>query len=305
MNAKTSVYLQLATGTFFWGLNFHLAQISIGYLSSIGASAGRYVFAAIGILVFYPFFARKRVTREMWHKSKQNAGWIILTGLCGVFFFNYYFFKGLETAEAINGALIIALNPVFTLVFSMFMLKARVSKIQLAGILVSLVGVAIVLSQGNISTLLTMSFNIGDFYLLIASILFSFHNVLIQKFLNWINPILLTLFTNCLAAILFVIISFPELYNVPSGHLDLPFWLSVSAMGIFGTAMGFVFWNNGVRQIGAGNTAMFLNLVPVYAAITGIFFNNYITIYQLAGGVFIGYGIYLSIKGNKRAQLQS
>lgn len=297
MKGSQHTYLLLIFGTLFWGVNFHLAQISTQYVSPMSASAARYVFASIGIIILFPFLAKNYLSKETLRKTVNHAIPIIVVGLSGVFVFNYFFFKGLSMTAAINGALLVALNPMLTLLFASVLLSVPIYKRQAQGILISLVGVVIVISKGSLAVLLNLGFNTGDIYLLVASMLFALHNVLIQKYLSWIHPAWLTLLTTVGGCILMILFSLEE-WSAPETWqlLDYHFLFAIMAMGLLGTSLSFTFWNMGINKVGANRTAVFLNLIPVFAAVSGLFFGQIITLAQLLGGVFIGWGIYWTIR---------
>ncbi len=294
---KSQTYFLLLLGTLFWGINFHFAQIATSYVSPMAASAVRYFFATVGLIILFPFIGLKHLSVEVFKKTINHIIPIGLVGLSGVFLFNYFFFKGLSLTQAINGALLVALNPMLTLIISSLLIATPVSKKQIYGIAISLFGVLIVITHGNLIQILHLEINRGDLYLFIASILFAFHNVLIQKYLQWIHPVWLTLITTATSFLLFVLSSWTDWHNESLlNTLDNKFWLSLAAMGVLGTTLSFTVWNNGIKQVGAGKTAIFLNLVPIFAVVSGLFFGQIITLSQIFGGAFIGLGIYLTIR---------
>ncbi|MDH5598513.1 MAG: DMT family transporter, partial [Cyclobacteriaceae bacterium] len=250
MPDKAKAYVLLVFGTLFWGTNFHFAQVATQYMSPMGASVVRYFFAVLGLLFLIPFYTKKVNFKIEIKKAFHHSFILTIISVVGVFLFNYYFFLGLTKTEALNGALIIALNPILTLIFSLFLLKQFIAKKQLIGVVLSLVGVLIIISKADWNVIKTFSFNIGDTYMLLATSLFALHHVLMQKFVMHLNAIVITIFTTTIAFLLFVIFSFNEIFIFSELDLDAVFWASIIFMGIAGTTLSFSFWNIGITTIG-------------------------------------------------------
>lgn len=296
-NKPNNIYVLLVLGTMFWGVNFHLAQIGTAYVSPMAASAFRYTFASIGLLVITPIFLKGYLNRELFRRTGKSAAAIALVGLSGVFLFNYFFFKGLSLTDAINGALLVSLNPMLTLLFASIFISAPIYKGQVFGIIISLLGVLIVITKGEYNVLINLSFNEGDLFLLLASILFAFHNVMIQKYLSWIHPVWLTILTTVGGGVLMIIFSMDSLVSAEVWSvLDSRFFLAMMGMGFLGTTLSFMFWNMGINRVGANRTAVFLNLIPVFAAVSGLLFQQYLSLPQILGGLFIAWGIVVTVK---------
>ena len=288
------VYFKLLLGTFFWGLNFHWVQITMTSMDEWTGSAARYLVSGIGILLLFPIVGGTRITKEEWIKSLRNFHHIILVCLFGIFFFNYFFFKGLAQTHALNGALFVALNPVFTAIISKWMLGVKLSRMQWSGIIIALFGVVVVLTEGNPNKLLQLKLNTGDLWVLGSSVLFAVHNVWIHKYLPWIQPLLLTFLTNILGAVLFLAVSYETDFGDLLPQLPQLVIISVVVMGFLGTTLSFLFWNTGVKELGATKTSVFLNLVPLFAGVSGLFFGHSISLFQIIGGTIILIGIRFS-----------
>jgi drug/metabolite transporter (DMT)-like permease len=64
--------------------------------------------------------------------------------------------------------------------------------------------------------------------------------------------------------------------------------------------LAFFLWNQGVSQIGASNTSMYMNLVPLNAAwIAVVFYGSSISMQQVFGMVLVIAGVYLMTRGNR------
>ena len=66
-----------------------------------------------------------------------------MLGIVGVFGFNFFFFLGMKHTEAMNGALIMATNPLVTTLLASFILREKIIKRQGIGMLLALLGVCL------------------------------------------------------------------------------------------------------------------------------------------------------------------
>ncbi len=260
------------------------------------ASTWRYIFAVFGLLIASYYYSKRVNYITEFELARKHWIAIIFISLTGIFLFNYFFFKGLTSTLAVNGSLIVAMNPAITFIISVLFLKAIIRRNHVIGIIVSLIGAAVVIFKGNLQNIVELSFFPGDVDMFIATTLFALHHIIIQRYIPTINAFVLTLITSILGLLLCLLFMGNELIFFDYSTLDLPFWLSIICMGFAGTTFSFVVWNVGIMRLGASSVSMFLNLVPAWAAVTGLLFGKEIALFQLFGGALIILGIYITRK---------
>lgn len=108
-------YLMATMAAIFWGANFNLARPVIAEMGPYVAGASRYVLAA-AVMVLIAQMRKEAIPAQHWKAY-------LTLGVVGVFGFNLFFFLGMETSSAINGALIMALNPLLTAVLGYVILR--------------------------------------------------------------------------------------------------------------------------------------------------------------------------------------
>ena len=113
----------------------------------------------------------------------------------------------MKHTEAMNGALIMATNPLVTTLLASFILREKIIKRQGIGMLLALLGVVFVLTQGSFTILQNLSFSKGDFYILLGNICWALYGVLGRKLIKTSSPIQTTTYTMTIGAIAFMIIS--------------------------------------------------------------------------------------------------
>src|SRR5699024_7955608 len=107
---------------------------------------------------------------------------VIAMSLTGVAAFNTLVYVGLHYTTAINASLMNATTPILIFILSFLFLKIRLTKIQVIGALISLLGVLSIISYYSIKTLLQLSFNKGDLIVFVAIICWSVYSLLVKQY---------------------------------------------------------------------------------------------------------------------------
>src|SRR4029450_12635441 len=98
---------------------------------------------------------------------------ITLMGAFGFTGFNALFYAAAHHTTAINIAIIQGTIPVLVLVGSFFFFGSRIPGLQIVGVMLTLAGIAVVASRGQLAMLAQLAFNIGDVWMIIACLLYA------------------------------------------------------------------------------------------------------------------------------------
>ncbi len=283
--------LLLFTAVLFWALNFHLGKIMMEYVSPNSSAFWRYIFGVIALVLLtitkFPSIAQ----------IKENFKGIFLVGFIGLFGFIYFFFQGLNYTSAMNGSLIIALNPMTTLIIAAIFQGYQITIREIIGTIIALVGVVYLLTAGNMSAIFSLQFNYGDVLFFIANILFALHNLWVGKYSKQLGNLNFTMLTSCCCLLGFSVIQLWE-PSVDVFSLPLPFWLSAMGMGFLGTALAYYCWNYGIIKIGATRGAVFSNAIPLCTAFFAILFGEKVFGYHwVSSFLIIGGLLFVQLKG--------
>ncbi len=222
----------------------------------------------LGAVMLMLVFARNTISRD-WPILKQQWPLLFLMGALGFTAFNALFYLAAYTTSALSIGIIQGSIPVFVLMGTYLIFKATVSRLQIVGVLVTITGVCMVASAGNLQRLASLSINQGDYLLIIACALYSGYALALRRF-SGASP--LSLFA-VIAAAAFVS-SLPLSYaEFALGSLRLPTakgWGIVVLITLLPSFLAQIFFIQGVSDIGAGRAGIFVNLVPVFAAILAV-----------------------------------
>lgn len=266
LNLATISYLLIATA--LWAGNAIAGRLLVasGAVSPITLSLVRWGLAALLLLplgwrVFTP-------TSAFW----QNKRRFVLLGLFGVGSYNVLLYLALETSTAINVTLIGASMPIWMLLIGAVFYQTKPGLLQLVGAVVSLLGVAIVLTRGDLSTLLSMQMVLGDLLIMFATITWAFYSWMLsrpgastERQWPWAQFLMAQVFVGLLWT------GFFDVFEIAAGqaYLDLNLWTAslILFVAIGPSLIAYRCWGLGVNGAGPTVAAFFANFIPLFTAI--------------------------------------
>ncbi|WP_281869963.1 DMT family transporter [Brevibacillus parabrevis] len=285
MNAK--LFFMLLSFSIFTGATFNLAKYTVDYFSPFAAAAWRFGLAAMVMVAAILLIKERGKTGFL----KHHAMMYTILGVIGIFGFNALFFLGMKFTSPVNGALIMATNPLITTIFSKYILGTPISKQQAWGISFSLLGVIFVLTQGSWSVISNLSFSVGDMLILLGNVCWALYGVLGRRYLRNSSSLQTTTSTMVAGACFLVMLSSVTPHPQPVSGVPVEAWGAIAFMAFFTTVLGYLFWNEGVKAIGASKTSIFFNVVPVVTMILSWLSGMSVTWIQIGGAVLVFVGV--------------
>jgi drug/metabolite transporter (DMT)-like permease len=228
-------------------------------------SFARYVIACVALLVaaFALEGGLPRLTVRQWLAT-------FALGLVGVFSYNLFFMGALTKLPASRAALIIALNPAITIALSAVLLKERLRLLRWSGVLLALLGVAIVVSRGDFASFTSGGVGVGELYMFAAVFSWAVYTILGRKVLGGLSPLAATNYAALWGTLLLGAVAAPHFDTLHPAQFDLALIASLLYLGVLGTALAFVWYYMSVKKVGASSASIFNNLVPVFGVAIGV-----------------------------------
>jgi drug/metabolite transporter (DMT)-like permease len=264
LNLATAFYLLLATA--LWAGNAIAGRALVGSVSPITLSTLRWGIAALLLLplgwrVFKP-------SSPLW----KNKVRFLLLGLFGVGSYNALLYLALQTSSAINVTLIGASMPIWMLFIGAVFYQVKPSFLQIAGAAVSMVGVCVVLTRGDLSALMSMQMVVGDFLIVIATILWASYSWMLtrpgassERQWPWAD----FLMAQVLIGLLWT--GFFDGFEIAAGdaYVDLNLWSGslILFVAIGPSLIAYRCWGLGVAGAGPTVAAFFANFIPLFTAL--------------------------------------
>lgn len=251
-------YLLLTLTVCFWSSNVVTGRYIADQVPPVALSFLRWTLA---LAVLAPFglhlaWAQRNLLRRQWRL-------LALLAVTGVGLFNTLQYTALGVTSAINVAMINAVNPVLIVLVAWLLAAERPSRWQVAGIALALAGVTTIIGEGDPAVLLALRVNWGDLLALLAMLLWALYSVWLRRLSPALSPL----------AVLTVLVAGGTLVILPMFLAERAFgppirWsgeslAAIAYIAVFPSVVAYLFWNRGVRAVGASTAGLFLYLFPV------------------------------------------
>jgi drug/metabolite transporter (DMT)-like permease len=195
-------------------------------------------------------------------------------------------------------ALLIALNPIVTALAQALFFRERLAPRKWLGILIAFAGAAVIISRGDLQGALhdiSQSLGTGELIMFCAVCAWAAYTIIGRHALKGLTPIAATTYATLWGLLLLLIGASTEIADMDWGVLSWQVWASIIYLGAFGTAVGFVWYYEGVQTLGAARTAVFNNLVPVFGVTFGaLMLGEPILPSMISGGLLVIAGVTLT-----------
>ncbi len=271
----------------FWGLMNVPSVIALREMSPLQLLVAR---SAIGACVLAPL-AIVREGRLVPDRCDRLTA--IAMGISGIAISNACYFYALQNTSLTNVAILYATTPLMTAILASIFLDEVLTPRRVLGIVLALGGAVMLLCRGNLSLLLSLSMNRGDQFELLAAFTASVMAVLGRK-IRRTPPVTVTLcmmFTSTVVTSAVILISGEVMNFSPS----VPAIWSTLYIGVFSSALAFLFQQISIHRIGAGPSSAFLNGIPALAIIGAtLYFGETVSMIQIVSAAIIFTGIFLN-----------
>ena len=254
------------------------------------------VFRWISVWFILLPFTYKEISNNLDY-IKENFLVIGFMGVITISTFNSVVYFALNYTQVINAVLVLAAIPAITIILSSLMKIDKTNIFQIIGLVLSILGISSIISNGEIQRITSLNFNKGDLWMLVCVITWSLYSTLLKKYkFKFSQFSLIQLMVS--VGILFLI---PQYFYEQSIGLEVKFnkafFLILSYVVIFPAIFAYYCWQKGIEIIGPNRATMFIQLMPLFSAVMAIIiFKENFELYHFAGAAFIVSGIYLSNK---------
>jgi drug/metabolite transporter (DMT)-like permease len=259
-----NAYLLLSLTTLLWACNTIAARLAVDNVSPMLLVLLRWVLACAVLAVI----ARDAI-RTDWPLLKSRLPFLFLMGAFGYTGFNALFYVAGHHTTAINMGILQGSMPIMVFVAGALVFRETASPVQWLGTALTMVGVALVASGGSLETLKSLSFNIGDLWMLIACIFYAVYTVALKK-----RPAVSALGFFAFMAGAAVLTSVPlAVAEWQRGEALWPTafgWLVIIFIGLGPSLTAQLMFMRGVELIGPVRSGIFINLVPVIGPVLAV-----------------------------------
>ena len=274
-----------------WSGNFIVSRYSIQLAGPISLAFFRW---SIGTITMLPF-AIQNFKKEK-QLFKDNFSYFFWMALVGVAVYNTMIYQAGHSSTAINMALYGSIiHPIVATLLAAWLVQEKLNWKSIAGIVLGVIGIIVLLSKGDIQTLLHFKFSTGDLWMIGAGCCFGTYNVFVRKKPIGIsnNSFLLVLFA--IGTILLCPFAIYEMNYIQPVHFNKQLLFIVLYLGIGNSTIAYLLWNKAIHTLGSAKTALFGTLIPFLSSIEALFIlNEQFNIFQIISGGIIICGIVIN-----------
>ena len=290
-------YILLLLATLFWGANSSAGKLAVGHISPMMLNTLRWaIAAAIMLAIALPHLRRD------WPVLRENFALLFALGATGFSLFSIALYSALHYTNAINVSIEQAGVPMVIFAISFMLFRTPVTWAQIAGFLMSLAGIALTASHGNLAGLARLEVNFGDLLMLFAVLLYAGYTVALRykPKLHWTS--LMTAL--CVAAL---VTSLPfTAWEASAGEVllpDLRGWATVAFIAVFPSIVSQIFYIRGVELIGANRAGVFLNMIPIFGMLLAVLLlGESFHFYHVVAIALVLGGIWLAERGGRKRE---
>lgn len=289
-------YVLIVLSVLNWSGNFVAARAMADTFPPAALNLIRWTIAT---LAFLPFGIG-----PLWRERK--AALSVLPGMCiialfGISLFDMFTFVAGQTTATLNMSLISTLSPVLTFILAHFLLGEELNIRTMLGIVVSMFGVVVLVTGGDLAQLFSLQFSHGDLLMLCCACMSAFYNTTVKRVARKLSQSALLMGTFTLGVIFFV-----PMYLWEASHgavipeITAEIWGILLYLGVCASVLCYLFWNMAVAIIGAGRTTLFYYTIPFCSGLLAwALLGETVNRAQLYSGLLIFSGIVICLTKTK------
>ncbi|MDJ0781023.1 MAG: DMT family transporter [Desulfosarcinaceae bacterium] len=292
------IYVKLFSTAMCWSGTFIAGRLLAGEVTPLSSAFLRFLIAAALLL-----YLTCRIHGRLPLPSGRQLGGLAVLGLTGVVSYNLFFFKGLTLVPAGRASVIIATNPIIITLSAALLFREPLSTRKLTGVVVSVCGAVIAISKGHPASLMQGGLGWGEVLIFCCVLSWVVYTLVGKAILGDLSPLVAVTYAALFGTIGLGIPALGAGLLAQVGGYSLVNWLSLAYLGVFGTVVGFIWYYEGVRAIGAARASLFINFVPLGAIVMAFgLLGEPVTLSLVAGTLLVVCGVYLtSTPGRKDA----
>jgi drug/metabolite transporter (DMT)-like permease len=277
--------LALLSVALMWASTFTLFKIAWRDVDPVAFTAVRFA-AMFAFSIAVLALSRSRV-----RPRRADLPALAASGLTGYFLYQMGFVLGLDRTSALASAILISTHPIFSVVFMWVVKKERPTRLELGGVLVGFVGVAVFLRAWEAFA----GARVGDLLSLGAAAAFGAYGVINQPLTARYPPRELLSYGLAFGGLLVTLVGLPAMLEQDWGAVSLPSWIILVYAIVGPVYLAYALWNWAIRHRGIPRTVVYGFLVPVLGgAIAVIVLGDRVAFVEVLGALMVVAGLLIT-----------
>jgi drug/metabolite transporter (DMT)-like permease len=282
------IHAKLLCACVFWGATPTIGRVLAEFEAPFVVVCGRFLVATV-FLLWFMFSARAfvRIPRRLWWR-------FAVIGVTGILLHNGLLYKGLEYTTAITASVILALIAVQVVVLDVVFYRRIPGGLAVVGVVLSFVGAAFVMTEGDLRQLLRIELGIGEVLVFFSALSWAVYSVVGRDLLEEYSPLLVTTYAAAVGLVCLLPFLFVEPAATVAVYTDARAVALIFFLGFLGTAVGFLWYYQAVVALGAIATSVYINIIPVFGVLSAaVFLGEEASPALLGGGTLVLAGLLL------------
>ena len=238
--------------------------------------------------------------RKDWPAIKRGWPMILVLGLLGVAAFNAFLYQGLRYSTATNVLLIQAGIPALVVVLDRIIFGTRANPWQAGGVALSIVGVMVILFEGDPAAALRLNFGFGDLLALCSVVVWSFYTIFL-RLRPAIAPASFIATTFFIGVVAMAPLAALEWWNGETVNFTLTAIGGIAYVAVFPSLVAYLIYNWVAGQLGPARAGQGITMMPLFGAVlSALILGESLYSYHFAGMVLILLGIMLDSLARRR-----
>ena len=270
-----------------YGVSFTIAKdVMPNYVKPYGFILIR----VFGATILFWLISIFRPTEKIQHKDFPR---IIAAAFFGVALNMLTFFKGLSFTSPISAAVIMVTTPIIVLILSAIIMKEKMIKRKIFGILLGLFGTGFLIlygkSIGNASNAL-----LGNLLVFINAVSYAFYLILVKKLMDKYNAFKFVKWIYTFGLLMVLPFGWSEYQEIQWATIPIYVLWEIVFVVLFTTFFTYLFNLVSMRELKPTTVAVFIYLQPLFATIFAISVGkDELTFVKIVSAVLIFIGVYL------------
>jgi len=284
-------HLAVLVTNFIFGINYSVVKlISPSHIVPLGLNMAR---VAVTFTMFWLLFLIKPSVNPPIGIDRKDIPRFILCAASGVVINQVFFLKGLSMTSPIHASLLALIAPILIVFIAAWMIKESLNLIKIIGLGLGIIGAAILIS-GKSNTANKDTMMLGDIYVMLNAVLYSFFMVWVKPLMMKYKPLHVVRWIFTFGFIMLLPFAGKDLYTTEWHTFSGANWMALILVCVGATFLCYLFNAYGIAVIGSSTTGIYIYTQPFFAAIIAIIFmGETLGVQKIVAALLIFFGVYM------------
>jgi len=279
-------YAAIILSVSFWGFSYLSTAACLQYMEPVTLAMLRCIIAAALLLAIW------KVKEKNTKVSAKHLPRLIIGGFIGIVCYFICEFYGVKYTSPALAAIILAAIPVMSLIAQRISGRENLTLFKILGVVISLLGVAIVTGIGFEKIEMTGRV-VGYLFMLGAALSWVVFNYVTFPLYTHYSPLTITTVQMLAGAVSLAVIFMLTGERLPVINIEVG--LNLLFLSVFCSAAGILLYMYAFRSLGLVTTTLFINIQPIVTVIASmIILKEYLKPNEIIGGILVVAAVYLS-----------